>query len=207
MLSLTEPSLTEVSYHGKDYPLNLTFDAVITLYGLLDNSDIASQVDALYQLLSRQGTVNDDNQLKLLLINTVLDYLSEKPYGTFGGAVDLAGNVLTDDDTPPDFDFEQDSAAIYASFRQYYGIDLNEERGNMHWDTFIALFDNLGPETPINRIRSIRNDDLSDYQGEDNVQRLQNMKELQSYYMLDSVRGKLDEETTADPFAGIFGIK
>lgn len=39
------------------------------------------------------------------------------------------------------YDYDQDSALIYAAFRQCYGLDLTVE--DMHWWTFQALFTGL----------------------------------------------------------------
>ncbi len=207
-MSLTERPLTSVQYRGQEYLLNLSFDNIIKLYELLaDTENFSNQVNDIYKLLSVDGLESDSNELKLLTINAVLDYLSEKPYDSTAGKIDITGELVDDGETLPDFNFKQDAGAIYASFRQYYGIDLNKEKGKMHWDTFIALFDNLGSDTPINRIRSIRNDDLTAYEGEDKIQQKQQVIELQEYYMLDEVReikNQQQEEQMANPFAGFF---
>ena len=56
------------------------------------------------------------------------------------------------------FDFEQDSDAIYASFLQVYGIDLEKARGQLHWLRFVALLNGLfmGPKCPLSQLVHIR---------------------------------------------------
>ena len=56
------------------------------------------------------------------------------------------------------FDFEQDKDAIYASFLQVYGIDLDEARGRLHWLRFVALLNGLfmGPKCPLSQLVHIR---------------------------------------------------
>lgn len=49
-------------------------------------------------------------------------------------------------------DFEVDAGAIYASFRQQYGMDLL--RQSLHWREFCALLSGLTEATPLGaRIR------------------------------------------------------
>lgn len=57
-------------------------------------------------------------------------------------------------------DFEQDADAIYASFRQQYGINLL--RGSMHWDEFRALLAGLGDNTAFGKRVSLRSLDMSE---------------------------------------------
>lgn len=58
-----------------------------------------------------------------------------------------------------DFDFVQDSASIVASFRQVYGLSL-DETCELHWWEFLALFNSLPFEgncfMDIRRIRTMR---------------------------------------------------
>ena len=54
------------------------------------------------------------------------------------------------------FDFEQDFHAIYAAFKQAYGIDLLKERGKMHWTIFDALLEYLPEDTRFSQIVGIR---------------------------------------------------
>ena len=54
----------------------------------------------------------------------------------------------------------------------------------MDWHQFKALFDNLGPDTPIQKIRQYRSDDLTGYK--DNPEQAQFVSEMKSYYQLDN---------------------
>ena len=53
-------------------------------------------------------------------------------------------------------DFIQDGPLIYAAFRQAYGIDLQEERGKMHWWQFTALLQGLPSDTRLVEVMQIR---------------------------------------------------
>ena len=60
----------------------------------------------------------------------------------------------------PDMDFEQDMHFIRASFRTDYGIDLNRNP-DMHWWEFSELLQGLKDNCILNRIRDLRNVDLT----------------------------------------------
>lgn len=63
-------------------------------------------------------------------------------------------------DDQKSFDFVQDSAYIYASFRQAYNINLFHELGKMHWWEFRALLDGLPENTRLARVIHIRTREL-----------------------------------------------
>lgn len=56
-------------------------------------------------------------------------------------------------------DWEKDGSCVWADFRIYAGIDLNEI--HLHWWAFMALFECLPPESGIKRRIEIRGMDLS----------------------------------------------
>lgn len=186
-----------VELRGQKYRLNLAFNRVIQAYTILyeDDVDEEDKIDQIYDLLMLDKPGNETDEFKYLVFQGVFDYLNSSPYH-MPIQTDISGKQVNSKPPLPDFDFEQDAAAIYASFMQYYSINLNEYVEKMQWDEFKALFDNLGPDTPINRIRGYRNANLSDYS--DNPEALAQMSELQDYYKLDIVR-KHEEEAEKDP--------
>lgn len=54
------------------------------------------------------------------------------------------------------FDFNQDAGFIYSSFWQCYHIDLIKKDKNLHWWSFISLFNGLSDDTKMMQILSIR---------------------------------------------------
>ncbi len=60
-----------------------------------------------------------------------------------------------------DMDFEYDKEFIYASFISDYKIDLETE--NMHFWKFCSLISGLTENSILNRVRDLRNTNLSDY--------------------------------------------
>ena len=59
----------------------------------------------------------------------------------------------------PDMDFEADENYIKSSFMTDYKIDL--DNADMHWWKFCNLLQGLTDDTILNRVRDIRNYDLS----------------------------------------------
>lgn len=77
---------------------------------------------------------------------------------------DLTEHDLTADtahiNNDPCFDFEQDSALIFASFMSAYHIDLTTEK--MHWHKFMALLSSLPCDSPLMKTISLRLSDPSE---------------------------------------------
>lgn len=71
------------------------------------------------------------------------------------------GKEVSQDNSDPDMDFEQDEAYIKASFYTDYGIPNIYEK-NMHWWEFIDLINGLKSDCVLNRVRELRNYDTSD---------------------------------------------
>lgn len=74
------------------------------------------------------------------------------------------------------YDFEYDAHAIYAAFKQQYGIDLRTE--DMHWYEFRALFDNLTDDTLFVKTLGFRTVDLGEIKGEEMKKYYSKMKQL-----------------------------
>ena len=53
-------------------------------------------------------------------------------------------------------DFIQDGQLIYAAFMKAYGIDLNDQRGKLHWCKFTALLRGLPSNTRFMEVVQIR---------------------------------------------------
>ena len=101
------------------------------------------------------------------------------------------------------FDYVRDAGAIYASFFDQYGIDLNKERGKMHWDTFKALLDGLGPNTYFQRILAIRREDSSKI--EDPTAK-QDLLDAQNYYAVDGSKTAAELQAQALNSGSLSGL-
>ena len=77
----------------------------------------------------------------------------------------LCGESPAESEDDPVMDFEQDADAIYASFRQQYGIDLIREP--LHWMEFRLLLRGLCENTKFGELLKLRQLDPNDYAEKD----------------------------------------
>lgn len=182
MFSFTKRPERFLDFNGQKLELDLSFNNVIASYSIIENKELSDEerINQAFKRLFNDKGATFDMSLKGEMVNSIFTYLSKRPYD-----FESIGNADGGEQEPV-IDFEQDAGAIYASFMEQYGIDLNKELGRMHWDTFIALFDNLNGDTAINRIVGYRQDDLSGY--EDDQKGLAHASEMKEYYKLDKVR-------------------
>lgn len=201
MYSLTGKPEQSVNIGGIEYPLNLTFKNVIKAYDIMD-SDISDEdkINQVFELVLTPD-ITRSVQVRSHVVEAVFSYVNIKPYGNQLNA-DSDEYTQKQDVYTADFDFEQDGAAIYASFVYDYGIDLTQQT-DMHWDVFKALFDNLSPDSPIQRIRAIRGEDPTKY-GDDS-DKVDRINEQQAYYSLDKAANSVDAESNENAVGSIFG--
>lgn len=179
MLRLTDDLKRGYQLRDRVYKLNLAYDNVLRFYELLDDDHFSAieKAQTAFEMFFGFAPGPDDEYVAGAF-EAIAKYLSEDPYeDTSVGTTDLAGN----DFAPTKYySFSQDAGAIYASFREQYGINLIEEQGKLQWDEFKALFAGLGPKTYFQRIVAIRQADPNDYEGKEQVELL----EAQNRYAL-----------------------
>lgn len=73
--------------------------------------------------------------------------------------------------------FKQDAGILYASFLQFYGIDLREIE-YMHWWKFKLLLDNIDENSQIAKVISIRACNLSSIKDKEERKRIRKLKQL-----------------------------
>lgn len=179
MLSLTESLVDKLNYHGKTYQLDLAFDTVLKFYELLDDDNLedSEKISVAFEIF--MGFTPDDVDFAIAVFQKINQYIAKQPYGDEEESnVDGNGQAMTPQKY---YSFTQDAEAIYASFREQYGINLLQEKGKLHWDEFKALFAGLGPNTYFQRIVEIRMRDTSKLEG----QALNDTLKAQQYYELN----------------------
>jgi len=101
-------------------------------------------------------------------------------------------------------DFEQDMSYIEASFRSDYNIDLSKE--NMHWWSFNDLLNGLTENSILNRIRYIRDYDLSEIKDHKEKQKMIKLKKsVELKQKGKSINNKQKE--SRDKFFELIGLK
>lgn len=205
MLQLTDTLTTAIELDGLVLDIDLSFDNVLRFFELMESDDFSNEEKlslSFYMLYDRDDI---DAATMFEFVKAAHEYLKLTPYGN-----NTSETVEEMDDTDDynDFegeqvqtalyDFKKDSAAIYASFKKEYGIDLIQEQGRLHWDVFKALFDNLSETAPINKIINIRGKSLQGLEGDE----LNATIELQNFYSLYSKEEQ--EEQGAEQISSVF---
>lgn len=94
------------------------------------------------------------------------------------------------------FYWDFDSARLYSSFKNTYGIDLT--RQDMHWFEFIALIGSLDKNTSFSKAVEIRSYDPSDMKGKARVELMKMKKEL-----TPAVEYSAEEQDKIDEFMNL----
>ena len=185
----------EFEYQGKTYPINLSFDTVISFYQLLDDDHFAAdeKVSVAFEMFF--GFKPQGADFAVSAFEQISNYLQEQPYGN--DAEEESSSDMQGTPTPAVkyYSYTQDAQAIYSSFREQYGINLLHEKGKMHWDEFKALFAGLNDKTYMSRIIQIRMRDTSELKG----QELTDALNAKQYYELNENK---TEEAREQQFTG-----
>lgn len=200
MLSLTRSPTTQLEWKGKKYEVNLAFDHVLLFLEMQEDPDLSDlgKFQQTFKLFFGKQKLPNDPDFFEKAMEVLSKEITDSPYGT---------TVKNDDggvETTKQFDYKRDAGAIYASFFDQYGIDLNKERGKMHWSIFKALFDGLGPKTYFQRILSIRQEDASKIKDPTAKNEL---VQAQNYYAVDGAKTEeqLEQESlNSDSLSRLF---
>lgn len=181
-MRLNDPLVTSFAYDDKKYNIDLTFDNVLDVFDYLNDErlrEYESVIIVLSLLLGDQEYKPTIDLWNFIFENFISD-TKDEPIRR-----DLAGNPMKKQTTDKkrSIDLDKDGGFIYASFKQAYHIDLFEEQGKMHWDTFRSLLNGLPSNTVMQQIIRIREWKPSK---EDTLEQKKQMKELQKIYALES---------------------
>lgn len=198
MLSLTRSPTTQFGWNGKVYDIDLAFDTVLLYLQLQQDSKVSAfgKWQQSCKLFFGRQKLPADPRFYEKSFETIQKIITDSPYGAKddedGGA-----------EATKQFDYVRDAGAIYASFFDQYGIDLNKERGKMHWTIFKALLDGLGPNTYFQRILSIRREDSSKI--EDPAAK-RDLLDAQNYYAVDGSKTAAELQAQALNSGSLSGL-
>lgn len=176
------PEYAEVN--GKKYKINTDFRIAIRCNEIIEDESI-QEIEknlAIICILFGDEALDDENNYRGLLdVAIKFLYCNKK-------------NEV-DSNYQKDFDFIQDYEYIEASYMSDYRIDLSNT--NMHWWKFMNLFNGLsnsemGNCCVINRIRNLRNINLSEIKDLKERERIRKAKESVA---LKNIRKKKVEQT------------
>ncbi len=131
---------------NKKYRINTDFRTALACFRAINDDEI----DDIQRAYAVVGLLFGTN-----IPNKYIDQALEKAkiYLSCGKQVDV-------DDSKIDMDYEEDYDYIVASFEYCYHINL-EESNDISWHYFFSLLNGLDNKCILNKVRDIRNFDLS----------------------------------------------
>lgn len=186
MFSLTETLEDSVSIRGQEILVDFSFDTVILWYQLLEDKTLSSRDKieiAFENFIEQKFQPALSLEEKVDVIDVISEHIKQSPYGN---SLNIQTTHSLNENTFNNeyFSYSQDAGAIYASFLYDYGIDLDLERGKMHYDKFKALLAGLSEKSYFKRILSIRQTSHVGYEGD----ALASLIEAQEYFALEPQR-------------------
>jgi len=147
------PEFAEID--GQLYKINTDYIYALECFKIIDDNSISDVERAIAVVSVLFGQENEKGEIINIPKN-------------INGALEKAAIFLSCGkenksitDAKKDMDFEYDKEFIYASFISDYKIDL--ENTSMHFWKFCNLISGLTEDSILNRVRDLRNTNLSDY--------------------------------------------
>lgn len=147
------PEFAEID--GELYQINTDYKYALECFKIIDNASISDMERAIAVVSVLFGRENENGDI--IGIPENLEKALEKAT-IFLSCGKENKNIK---ETKKDMDFEYDKEFIYASFISDYNIDL--ENKEMHFWKFCSLISGLTEDSILNRVRDLRNTNLSDY--------------------------------------------
>nr|DAQ62376.1 MAG TPA: hypothetical protein [Caudoviricetes sp.] len=147
------PEFAEID--GEEYKINTDYKYALECFKIIDNASISDMERAIAVVSVLFG--REDKNGDIVGIPKNLEKALEKAT-IFLSCGKENKNIK---ETKKDMDFEYDKEFIYASFISDYNIDL--ENKEMHFWKFCSLISGLTEDSILNRVRDLRNTNLSDY--------------------------------------------
>lgn len=175
---------TAIEIDGRRYEINTGYEYALACFSCIDDTALTGEERAFGVLGLLYRTQPRDTQRALALAIKYLQLGKERrPKHT--------------DDEGRDLDFRKDMHYIRSSFRSDYGINLAEQPG-MHWWEFSELLQGLTDTSVLNRVRDIRNYDLTKIK---DPQLRAKMQRAQEDVALEDERSEEDDRRLDDFYA------
>ena len=155
---MSYPSHVEIN--GFEYKLNTGYEYALACFSCINDPDI-SDIERTFGVIEILYADKPPDECIEQSLNLAIKFLR-------------CGKETDDRRIKPDMDFEQDESYIKASFLSDYQIDLDETE--MHWWKFNVLLQGLSDNCILNRVRDIRNYDLSEIKDTKQRQKIYKLK-------------------------------
>lgn len=174
-----------VTIGGVKYPINTDFRVALKCFDIINDETIGDTERTYAVVYKLFGLIPKDEDMHIF-VKKVEKYLG-------------CGCPQEEHQArKKDMDFGEDWKYLVASFMSDYQININED--NMHWYQFIDLVQGLTENSVMNRVRDLRNYDLSEVK--DQKQRNKIIKAQQSVALKDKVTH--EEQEVLDEFESLF---
>lgn len=140
---------------GKLYKINTDFRYALQCFKVINDSTI-SDIERAIAIVSILFGKEDENGGIINIPDNLNIALEKASFFLSCGKQNRNAKEMK-----KDMDFEYDKEYIYASFMSDYNIDLSNIE--MHFWKFCGLISGLTDNSILNRIRDLRNTNLSDY--------------------------------------------
>ena len=182
-----------VKINDKKYKINTDYRIALECNKVaMDTSigDYERSLAIIYLLFGDEGLNDKKNHGELLKL--AIKYLR------------CGEDKIDDSNEEPNMDFEQDFRLIKTSFRSDYGIILENEE--MHWWDFYDNLKGLTENCVLNRVREIRDYDLSTVKDPKERRKLEKAKKI---FALNKKEKNLTEKQrkSVDSFYKLTGLK
>lgn len=174
-----------VTIDGVKYPINTDFRVALKCFDIINDENI-SDTERTYAVVYKLfGLIPKDEDMHIF-VEKVEKYLG------------CGETQEQHKERKKDMDFEQDFKYLVASFMSDYHINLVES--NMHWYQFINLIQGFTENSVMNRVRDLRNYDLSEVK--DQKQRNKIIKAQESVALKSELTQ--EEQEAIDEFESLF---
>ena len=162
--------IDDVKYKiNTDFRVAIRFQQLVRQKNISDYELILGTIELFY---GREGIIHGEHYERL--VNGALNFIKGRP-SSFKPEKNGKNAKI-------DMDYIKDWGIIASSIKQEYGIDINKEK--IHWWTFFDYLNGLSSECLFNRVREIRNKDIS---------KIKDKKERDEYIKLKE-QWKLEED-------------
>lgn len=161
---------TTYTIFGREFKVDLSLGTVINMLRMIhdDKLSVQGRIDyALVFLFGKEKSTREffkglDYDTKFAIYKDIYEQGISLPEAVGSEPdTDLLGNPLNGNSQGATYSLEYDSSAIYASFMQTYGIDLERSRKTLNWQKFNALLSGLPENTKFAEVMKYRNMDTS----------------------------------------------
>lgn len=153
---------TKMEANGHIYPINTNYKYALACLKAINDYTI-TDIERYYAIITILLGPDVEEEDESVLLPKIEKYLR-------------CGKEENTPEEEIDMDYFQDEVAIKTSIRQVYN-GLNIDKEDIHWYEYNELISGLTEESQLNRIRDIRNYDLSEEKDERRKRKIKEAKE------------------------------